>query len=86
MNRQPHGHPNNAYPNIQAQILSISKSQAELFKLIDIRTRDLIDRIHKLQKEQSDLKLFIKMKMGAPDESKLKDILLKKLEKENTSY
>lgn len=76
----------NQSSNLQAQINSIQQSQAELFKMMESRTRDIIERIHKLQTDQIEIKMFLKTRLGAPDSSRLKDIMKKRLDSEKLYY
>lgn len=72
--------------SMQSQIQSMHTQINELFKIINIRTEDIIVREHTLQNDINDIKLFLKTKLGAPDSSKLKDIMKTRLIQERFDY
>lgn len=71
---------------IREQINTQNANTAELFKLVHSRTEDIIVRQQKLQNDINDIKLFLKTRLGAPDSSRLKDIMKMRLANERFDY
>lgn len=71
---------------IREQINTQNANMAELFKLVHSRTEDIIVRQQKLQNDINDIKLFLKTRLGAPDSSRLKDIMKMRLANERFDY
>jgi hypothetical protein len=71
---------------IQNQIVELRTYVAELTKLTEERTRQIILREQKLQNDINDMKQFLKTRLGAPDASKLKDIMKNRLVQERFDY
>jgi len=72
--------------SIQAQLQNIQRTQGELFRLTENRTRDMTERLHKVQNDLVEIKLFLRTRLGAPDSSRLKDIMKQRLEHERFNY
>jgi hypothetical protein len=72
--------------SIQNQLNAQNQQIAELFKIINVRTEDMITRQHKLQTDINDIKLFLKTKLGAPDSARLKDLMKMRLANERFDY
>lgn len=72
--------------NQQVQIDELKKMIIDLFKLNESRSRDIIGRLQKLHNDQIELKIFLKTRLGAPDASRLKDIMKQRLDRERFSY
>ena len=72
--------------SLQNQLNSLQIQLNELFKLTSIRTEETIKCIHKLQIDVNDTKLFLRTKLGAPDASRLKDLMKMRLTNERFDY
>jgi hypothetical protein len=72
--------------SIREQINTQNTNMAELFKLVHSRTEDIIVRQQKLQNDINDIKLFLRTRLGAPDSSRLKDIMKLRLANERFDY
>jgi hypothetical protein len=72
--------------NSQQHMTLIQNQIADLFKLVNVRTEDIIVRQHKLQIDINDMKQFLKTKFGAPDASRLKDLMNARLKQERFDY
>ena len=72
--------------NVQQHLALLEKQIGELFKLVNLRTEDIIKREFKLQNDINDMKLFLKTKLGAPDASRLKDLMKLRLINERDDY
>lgn len=93
--RQPIRPPNiqprqsNIQPPRQSNIQQSNYPPAEerdVFRLTESRTRDIIDRLHKLQNDINETKIFLRTRLGAPDASRLKDIMKQRLAHERFAY
>lgn len=71
---------------IQNQISVLQNQIADLFKLVSVRTEDIVVRQHKLQIDINDMKQFLKTKLGAPDASRLKELMNLRLKNERCDY
>jgi peptidoglycan hydrolase CwlO-like protein len=76
----------NQISTLQQQINSIQSVINEIYKLMNTRTEDIVMREHKLQTDINDIKLFLKTKLGAPDASRLKDLMKARLANEHCDY
>ena len=72
--------------SIREQINTQNANMTELFKLVHSRTEDIIVRQQKLQNDVNDIKLFLRTRLGAPDSSRLKDIMKLRLANERFDY
>lgn len=71
---------------MQQQLNTIQSHLVEVFKLVNARTEDVILREAKLQTDLNDMKLFLKTRLGAPDASRLKDLMKARLAGERFDY
>jgi peptidoglycan hydrolase CwlO-like protein len=76
----------NQINTMQQQLNTMQTNINELFKIINVRTEDIIMREHKLQNDINDMKLFLKTRLGAPDSSRLKDLMKIRLANERFDY
>lgn len=72
--------------NSQQHMTLIQNQIADLFKLVSVRTEDIIVRQHKLQNDINDMKKFLKTRLGAPDSAQMKEIMNIRLKNEKVDY
>jgi hypothetical protein len=83
------GRPSNMQQHLallQNQMTAQQNQIDHLIKLVNVRTEDVILRQHKVQTDINDMKLFLKTKLGAPDASRLKDLMKSRLDRERFDY
>lgn len=77
MQRYPPQPPRGA--DVMARLDRMEKTQIETFNMLNGRTKQIIEEMH-------EMKLFLRARLGAPDASKLKDIMTVRLRNERDKY
>ncbi len=65
--------------DIMTRIEQLEQNQVKIFKMMDSRTKQILE-------ELNEMRMFLRVKLGAPDSSKLKDIMVRRLRDERNNY